>query len=189
MPVGTGGKIGVVVMETNKTICTEMDERLADLLLDPSAVPENVTNHVAACGDCQRQLEELRATMALMDTWEAPEPNPFFMTRFQARLDEERKAAPAGWAARLVNRMRARVLYGPQLHARPLAALALTVLLVMGGGAYLGVTNWEQPAPPSPRDAAVVGDLQTLDNNAQLLDQLENITDQPDEPDDDLNTN
>ena len=151
MLVGTGGKIGGVVMETNKTICTEMDERLADVLLDPSAVPENVTNHVAACGDCQRQLEELRATMALMDTWEAPEPNPFFMTRFQARLDEERKAAPAGWAARLVNRMRARVLYGPQLHARPLAALALTVLLVMGGGAYLGVTNWEQPAPPSPQ--------------------------------------
>jgi hypothetical protein len=126
--------------------------------------------------------------MALMDTWEAPEPNPFFMTRFQARLDEERKAAPAGFMARLVNRIRARVLYGPQLHARPLAAMALTALMVLGGGAYLGVTNWEQPAPPSPH-AAVVGDLQTLDNNAQLLDQLENITDQPDEPDDDMNAN
>ena len=175
-------------METNKNMCTEMDERLADLLLDPSAVPENVSLHVAGCVDCQRQVEELRSTMALMDTWEAPEPNPFFMTRFQARLDEERKAAPAGWAARLVNRIRARVLYGPQLHARPLAAMALTIVLILGGGAYLGVTNWEQQAPPST-DAAVVGDLQTLDNNAQLLDQMENITDQPDEPDDDLNTN
>ena len=176
-------------METNKNICTAMEEKLADLLLDPSAVPENVTTHVAACEDCQRQLEELRATMALMDTWEAPEPNPFFMTRFQARLAEERQAEPAGWAARLVNRVRARVLYGPQLHARPLAALALTVVLILSGGAYLGVTNWEQQAPASPKDAAVVGDLQTLDNNAQLLDQLENITDQPDEPDDDLNAN
>jgi hypothetical protein len=175
-------------METNKIICTDMEEKLADLLLDPSAVPENVSTHVAGCDSCQRQLEELRATMALLDTWEAPEPNPFFMTRFQARLEEERNAAPAGWAARLVGRVRARILYGPQLHARPLAAMAMTILLVLGGGAYLGVTNWEQTQPAS-HEAAVVGDLQTLDNNAQLLDQLENITDQPDDVDDDLNAN
>ncbi len=84
-------------METKKNTCTGMDEKLADLLLDPAAAPENVTTHVAECEDCQRQLEELRATMALLDTWEAPEPNPYFMTRFEARLREERKAAPAGW--------------------------------------------------------------------------------------------
>jgi hypothetical protein len=175
-------------METKNNICTAMEEKLPDLLLDPSAVPENVTNHVAGCESCQRQLEDLRATMALMDTWEVPEPNPYFMTRFQARLNEERAAAPSGWAARLVNRVRARILYGPQLHARPLAAMALTFLLILGGGAYLGVTNWEQAQAPS-HQAAVVGDLETLDNNAQLLDQLENITDQPDEPDDDMSTN
>jgi hypothetical protein len=176
-------------METNKkTMCTAMDEKLGDLLLDPETAPENVKTHVAACEDCRRQLEELRGTMALLDTWEAPEPNPFFMTRFQARLAEERKAAPAGWAARLVNRVRARVLYGPQLHARPLAAMALTILLILGGGAYLGVTNWEQSPSPSP-NAAVVHDLQIIDNNAQLLDQMEDITQPADQPDDDLNTN
>lgn len=175
-------------METNKNMCTEMEEKLADLLLDPSTVPENVTTHVAGCESCHRQLEELRSTMALLDSWEAPEPNPFFMTRFQARLDEERRSAPAGWTARLVNRIRARILYGPQLHARPLAALALTVLLILGGGAYLGVTNWEQTQAPSPQ-AAVVGDLETLDNNAQLLDQMEDIAPPADAPDDDMNTN
>ena len=185
---GDRREIGVVVMETNKNICAEMDERLADLLLDPSAVPENVSTHVAGCDDCRRQLEELRATMTLMDTWEAPEPNPFFMTRFQARLAEERAAAPQGWAARLVSRVRARILYGPQLHARPLAAMAMTIMLIVGGGAYLGVTNWEEQ-PAQTHEAAVVGDLETLDNNAQLLDQLEDITQQPDEPDDDMNTN
>lgn len=176
-------------METNKkTMCSGMDERLADLLLDPETAPESVKVHVAGCEDCHRQLEELRATMELLDTWKAPEPNPFFMTRFQARLGEERKAAPAGWAARLVDRVRARILYGPQLHARPLAAMALTLLLILGGGAYLGVTNWEQPSGSSP-EAHVVGDLQTLDNNAQLLDQLEDMTQPADAPDDDLNTN
>ena len=67
-------------------------------------------------------------------------------------------------------------MYGPQLHARPLAAMAMAVALILGGGAYLGVTNWEQPAT-EPGHAAVVNDLQTLDSNAQLLDQLENISD------------
>jgi hypothetical protein len=173
-------------METNKNICTGMDQKLADLLLDPDAAPENVTTHVAGCDHCHRQLEELRATMALLDTWEAPEPNPYFMTRFQARLSDERKAAPAGWAARLIGRLQARILYGPQLHARPLAAMALTAMLVLGGGAYLGVTNWEQPAEPS-HEAAVVHDLQTLDSNAQLLDQLESISGTPDADDVDQN--
>ncbi len=162
-------------------MCAGMDEKLADLLLDPSSVPENVTIHVAGCEECRRQVEELRATMALLDTWEAPEPNPYFMTRFHARLREER-AVPAGWAARLVARMRARVLYGPQLHARPLAAMALTMLLILGGGAYLGVTNWEDTAPLS-REAAVVDDLQNLDSNAQLLDQLESISGSTDDVD------
>jgi hypothetical protein len=34
-------------MEPNKIICSAMDERLADLLLDPDAAPVNVTTHVA----------------------------------------------------------------------------------------------------------------------------------------------
>ena len=156
------------------------------MLLDPDTAPVNVKTHVAECDDCQRQLEELRATMALLDTWEAPNPNPYFMTRFQARLSDERNAAPAGWAARLIGRIRARVLYGPQLHARPLAAMALTVVLILGGGAYLGVTNWEQTTAP-PKEAAVVHDLQTLDSNAQLLDQLENLSAASDSGDVDQN--
>jgi hypothetical protein len=52
--------------------------------------------------------------------------------------------------------------------------MALTVLLLLGGGAYLGITNWDQAA--NPPEAAVVHDLQTLDTNAQLLDQLETLS-------------
>jgi hypothetical protein len=93
------------------------------------------------------------------------------MTRFAARLNEERQAAPAGW----FERFRARLTYGPQLHARPVAAMALTVVLLLGGGTYLGITNWDQ-TPAAPPQAAVVHDLQVLDNNAQLLDQLESLS-------------
>jgi hypothetical protein len=46
----------------------------------------------------------------------------------------------------------------------------------VGGGAYLGVTNWDQPpAVPGP-SAAAVHDLQTMDSNAKLLDQLEQLS-------------
>jgi hypothetical protein len=131
-----------------------------------------VKTHVAECERCRRELDEMRATMALMDAWTTPEPNPYFMTRLNARMHEEREAPPQGWFERL----RARFAYGPRMHARPLAAMALTVMLLIGGGTYLGVSNIEQPPPKPDTDAAVVHDLQTLDSNAQVLDQLESIS-------------
>ncbi len=158
-------------METMKTNCREMETKLAELLLDPESAPETVKAHVAACDGCHRELAELRATMGLLDGWEAPEPNPYFMTRFAVRLREEKAAAPAGWWERLRTRMK----YGQSMHMRPLAAMAMTMMLVLGGGTYLDF-YWDQPAAP-PKDAAVVHDLQTLDSNAQLLDQLESISD------------
>ena len=161
-------------METmNK--CTAMEEKLADMLLDPEAAPAKVKTHVAECESCRKQLEELRATMALMDTWTTPEPSPYFMTRMNARMREEREAPPQGW----LQRLRARIAYGPPMHARPLAALALTVMLLVGGGAYLGITNVEQPQPKPDPEASVVRDLQLLDSNSQVLDQLEAISDNP----------
>ncbi|HEY3707180.1 MAG TPA: hypothetical protein VGL22_19120 [Terracidiphilus sp.] len=159
-------------MESNTNICAGMETRLADLLLDPETVPVAVKTHVSECDGCSRELEELRATMAVMDAWEAPEPNPYFMTRFQARLREERQAQPAGW----LERFRARLMMRPQkVHTRPLVAMAMTVLLLVGGGAYLDF-YWQAP-PAVPHETAVVHDLQTLDSNAQVLDQLESMDD------------
>src|SRR5215831_10090173 len=155
--------------------CIAMEEKLADLLLDPDAAPAKVKTHVAECVSCQKELEELRATMGLMDAWTSPEPSPYFMTRLNARMREEREAPPQRW----YQRIRARYVYGPSMHARPLAAMALTVLLLVGGGAYLEMTNIEQPQPKQSSEANVVRDLQTLDSNAQVLDQLEAISDNP----------
>jgi anti-sigma factor RsiW len=166
-------------MERMKNNCTGMDTKMADLLLDPQSFAKTpasakVQAHLAECDRCREKLAELRATLALLDTWEAPEPNPYFMTRLDARLREERNAVPAGWPASWIARWRARFAYGPAMHVRPLAAMAMTVVLLLGGGTYLGVTNWDQPATPG--QAAVVHDLQTLDNNAQLLDQMEALS-------------
>jgi hypothetical protein len=109
--------------------------------------------------------------MSVMDAWEVPEPNPYFMTRFQARLREEKQARPAGF----LERLRARLMMRPQMHTRPLVAMGMTLILLLGGGAYLDF-YWQAP-PAVPQQTAVVHDLQTLDNNAQLLDQLESISD------------
>jgi hypothetical protein len=155
--------------------CTAMEEKLAEMLLDPEAAPAKVKTHVAECASCSQELEELRATMGVMGAWKAPEPSPYFMTRINARMREEREAPRLGW----FQRVRDRFMFGPQLHAGPLAATALTVMLLIGGGAYLGITNVEQPAQQAAPTTAVVHDLQTLDSNAQVLDQLEAISDNP----------
>ena len=157
--------------------CAGMEEKLAELLFDEATAPAKVKTHVAECASCREELEALRATMGLMDAWKAPEPSPYFMTRLNARIREEREAPRLSW----FQRIRDRFVYGPQLHAGPLAATALTVMLLIGGGAYLGITNVEQPAPPTAPEAAVVHDLQTLDSNKQVLDQLEAISDNPDD--------
>jgi hypothetical protein len=159
-------------MERTKNSCDGMDAMLENMLLDPAAVSAGDQAHVESCERCRRELDELRTTMALMDAWEAPEPSPYFLTRLEARQREERETEPAGWLARL----RAGFVYGSRAHVRPLAAMAMTVLLLVGGGTYLGVTNWYQPtAAPGPA-AAAVHDLQTMDSNAQLLDQLEALS-------------
>jgi hypothetical protein len=158
-------------MEQLKKNCTGMESKLADLLLDPDAAPAKVKAHVAECDHCREELAELQATMTLLDTWQGPEPSPYFLTRLDAKMREERAAAPASW----LDRLRARFAYGPAMHVRPLAAMALSVMLLIGGGTYLGVTNLDQPAA-QPGQAAVVHDLQTLDSNAQVLDQMEALS-------------
>jgi hypothetical protein len=162
-------------METMKNNCAGMESKLADMLLDPAAAPAKVRVHVEQCVSCQGELAELQATMALLDTWESPEPSPYFLTRLDARMREERQAEPEGWFARL----RDRLTFGPSMHVRPLAAMAMAVVLLVGGGAYLGINDMDQTAATIGQPA-VVHDLQTLDNNAQLLDQMEAMSTAPD---------
>lgn len=163
-------------MNKSKTNCAGMDAELAGVLLGSGPASAKVQAHVAECEHCQGELEELKATMQALDAWKAPEPSPYFLTRLGARMREEREAAPAGWLAGTFARLRATVAYGPGLHARPLAAVALTVLLLVGGGTYLSITDVMQAPQQTTQNAAVVHDLQTLDSNAQVLDQMEALT-------------
>jgi hypothetical protein len=57
--------------------------------------------------------------------------------------------------------------------------MAMALLLLVGGGTYMGVTDGDVTTSAGPHEA-VVHDLQTLDNNSQLLDQMEAVSSAPD---------
>ena len=162
-------------MKQVKANCTGMGSKLADLLLEPVSASVKVQAHVAECERCQGELAELKAAMDSLDAWKAPEPSPYFITRMNARMREEREAEPADWLGSRIAWLRAGFAYGPRSHVRPLAAMAFTCILLVGGGTYLGVTDWNEPPQPQSQ-AAVVHDLQTLANNAQVLNQLEALS-------------
>jgi len=161
-------------------ICRITKANLENLLLDPESVPAEVRKHVADCSECRQEIAALEATMHALDTWEAPEPSPFFEARMAARLRSEREAQPAGFFERL----RARLLYG-NMHLRPVAAGALALLLLIGGGTYAGFMNTSPPAHPS----AMVQDLQSLDDNSQVFQQLNTLDQQDDDTDSQSNSN
>jgi predicted anti-sigma-YlaC factor YlaD len=150
--------------------CNTVHSKLADLLFEPEAVPAEIRAHVDACPACREELDSLKATMDMMDVWEAPEPSPYFDSKLAARLREEKAAPPAG----VMERFRAWLEYGTNLHLRPVAATALTVLMAVGGATYVGL-NWQQHPANNVPASATVRDLQTLDRNAQIFQQLESV--------------
>jgi hypothetical protein len=152
---------------------TEFKSLLPDLLLDRERVPAAVRAHVEGCADCSKELKSLEATMLALDAWEGVEPSPFFDARMAARMREAREEQPAGF----LERLRMRLLFGSNLHLRPLAAGALAALVLIGGGTYAGFESLH-PATPAVA-SATVKDLQSLDENAQVFQQM-NALDQGD---------
>lgn len=145
--------------------CKGTRTELADLLLDAAAASSSAREHITTCAECRKELEALQATMQAMDAWEAPEPSPYFDTRLAALLREEKAKPPAS----LWERMRARLAYGSNLHFRPIAAAALALLLMIGGGTAVLLEHDQRSVP---EESATVHDLQLLDGNAQVYQQL-----------------
>jgi len=157
--------------------CGKTGENVAELLLTPESAPAAVREHVESCSACNKELEALRKTMAVMDEWAAPEPSPYFDTRLRARLRDEQSAPPAGWWERIVARLR----FGTDMHLRPIAAGALAIMLVAGGGTFAGINMHQKAVTP---ESATVRDLQNLDGNAQVFQQLDTLDQNDDDPDD-----
>ena len=150
--------------------CNQIRELLPDLAaaagMDASTPEPEVERHIASCADCAAHLRDLQQTMALLDEWQAPEPSPYFDTRLQARLREERReemARPhAGWLSWLRR----------PAWATSLAAVIVAGALMVGNKSYISQTEAIATKPPSlglpVEPGTAVGDLQALDRNDDL---------------------
>src|ERR1700723_2187764 len=145
--------------------CPEMKKHLADRVFESRPLPDEARKHIAECAGCADELAGMESTWKMLDEWQAPEPSTFFDAKLYARLRDEQSTAPAGF----FERVKAWLLYSNNLQMRPVAAGAMALVLVIGGGTFALLD--QQPAPP-PQTSATVRDLQSYDGNAQLFQQL-----------------
>lgn len=151
--------------------CRACRESLPDLLLSPEQATAAAREHLLSCESCAAELESLQQTVAAMDAWTAPEPSPFFDTRVYARLREEVSAAPEGF----LERVRSYFLFSTGRQLRPALAGALGLLLLLGGGTLATLHTFGTPHQPAA--SATVNDLRIMDNNAQALQQMDQLLD------------
>ena len=160
-----------------KIDCKTCRNALADLLLDESyaAGHPELAQHLAACADCRTELEELQATFALMDDWTAPEPSAYFDSKLHAKLREVQAAQPEGFWART----RAFLTYSTGHRLRPALAGALMVAVMLaGGGTFAGLYEYNSAVVQA---SPTVNDLKLLDNNAQAVQQMDQLLDPSDD--------
>ena len=158
--------------------CKDCQSVLLDLLLDPGARPNAaVQSHLESCAECNREFKSLEETFALLDTWKAPEPSPYFDQKLAVRLREEQAMPPAGW----FELMKSRLLFNTGRQFRPALAGALALILLVGGGTFANLSSFGRSTPQA---SAAVQDLQILDKNDQALQAMDQLL-QDDGPADD----
>jgi hypothetical protein len=153
--------------------CQNCQSALPELLLNPAA-PSNAAAraHMETCAPCRRELQSLEATFALLDSWHAPEPTPYFDQKLAVRIREAQSAPPAGWFARL----RANLLYNTGRQFRPALAGAFALVLLVGGGTLADIAGFPHGATHSAQTAATINDLENLDRNQQALQTLDQLS-------------
>ncbi|MBB5062995.1 anti-sigma factor [Granulicella mallensis] len=174
-----------MITEMNHKIdCKDCRSHLPDLLFEEgfAAAHPELAAHIESCAECRTELNELRSTLALLDEYTAPEPSPYFDSKLYARLREAQAAAPEG----IVERLRSFFLFSTGRSFRPALTAALAaVLLVGGGGTFIGLHGTSGTAPATPATSAAVDDLKVLDNNVQAEQQMGQLLDLSGSEDDD----
>lgn len=154
--------------------CKDFRAAMPDLLLEGThegSLDRRWAAHLAACAACSGEWAGLQATWTALDAWEAPEPSPYFDGRMQARMREAVAASPEGF----LERMRSFFLFSTGRQFRPALAGALAVAMVVGGGS--GLIGLQQHLAVQS-DSATLNDLKVLDNNAQALQQMDQLLDE-----------
>jgi hypothetical protein len=149
--------------------CDVIRERMPEVAAGFDQFTSDETRHLEGCAACAEQVKSMRATMSLLDEWQAPEPSPYFDVRLQARLREEMAKPQTGWLS---------------WFRRPVLAAALTVLMGVGVGLFFthdGGGIYKSPDEPSIAEVAepgtAVSDLQALEKNHDLYSDFDLLDD------------
>jgi predicted anti-sigma-YlaC factor YlaD len=152
--------------------CEEIREQMFDLMTAETPLAAEVQTHLDGCPACSAELASMKQTMALLDEWQAPEPTPFFDTRMQALLREEKtkEATKRSWVL--------------DWFRKPVMAAAAAVALIVGAGVYAGLKNpqvWHPGSNGTIIEASdpAVKDLQTLDKDQDVINNFAALDDDP----------
>ena len=157
-------------MDLNRIDCKSFETELMDLVLTPDSTPSvAAVAHMKACPPCAEEYISFQQTFSALDTWQAPDPTPYFDQKLSVLLREEQAAPRMGWFESLVTRMR----FNTGRNFRPAMVGALSLALVVAGGSVLVVAPF--PAGQPVQASATVNDLQILDKNEQAFQQLDEL--------------
>ncbi len=169
-------------MTTSGMDCKAVAGVMPDLLLDPGVASMEARTHLETCAECREELSGLQGAMGTLSSWEAPEPSPYWVAKMGALLREEQAAPKRGWAG-FVERLRTRVWLSNHSLKPAAGVAALGLVLAVGGGTWLDLQAGH--STPAVQASNTVRDLQSLNENAQVFQQLSSL----DEPDSNTQTN
>jgi hypothetical protein len=109
---------------------------------------ESSAPHLQRCGDCQRQLADLRAMMAAAAEVDVPEPSPLFWDHFSARVHEAVAAEDVPRRAPWFN------TFALPLSVAACAAIVVVTVVTMRPGGWLDLIG-VAPVNPVARVAPV----------------------------------
>lgn len=139
--------------------CEKIREQMLDLMTTQAPPEPEVQEHLGGCEKCAAEFESMKQTMALLDEWQAPEPSPFFNTRLNALVREEK------------NKVAEKKSWILEWFRKPVLAAAAAVALMVGAGVYAGLesANSHRPDTVMAQQDTAVHDLQTLDNDQDVI--------------------
>jgi hypothetical protein len=148
--------------------CKNFEKELPDLVLTAGAKPSLAAGaHMKICPPCAEEYLSFQKTFGVLDSWEAPEPTPYFDQKLAVLIREEQAKPRMGWFERLETRLQ----LNTGRNFRPAMVGALALALMVSGGSIAG-TYMPRPAAAVPA-SATVHDLQILDRNEQAFQQLD----------------
>ena len=118
-------------MNTKPLTCRQAQQLLQKEVEFDNPLDRALKSHLSHCEQCRNLAYEIDATLNLATKLAQPELDPFFVTRFEARLYAEQQKFTKHWVRSIV---------------QPALATAALLLAIIGGVLLGGVINNQLPA-------------------------------------------